>query len=550
VSQTVRSQKLAGQGISPGLAVGSAYVYEGILQHTLQYYAIEEWEVEGECTRIEQAISEVREQLEDAETRVREQCGEALAAVFEAHRAMLDDSSLREELRGELKNELVNAEEVVKRVFRRWQRRLRRGGSGLPTSPDQDVADLGRSLLRRLAGVRAHLLEALPEGSVLVAPHLLPSDTVHLTRGSVVAIVVGHAGPGSHAALLTRELGVPAVAQIPNLLDQIAPHETLLVDGFSGSVVVAPEEATEAAFEKRIGEHRECLKRARRRCREPAQTRDGARVVVMANIGCREDADRAAELGADGIGLYRLESLFLSSRSLPSEAELFGRIRETLQPMAGSPITLRLLDVGGDKAVPWLDLPHESNPFLGRRGIRLLLDFPELLSVQLRTFLQLSQELDVRILVPMVTLAEEMEKVRDLAFDLGAERGFETIPPIGAMIETPAAALCTDTIARSADFLGIGTNDLTQYTMVAGRENPLVAHYFQERHTAVMRLLRMIGEAADDTPLAVCGELAADPEGVSTLLELGIRSLSVAPPRVPYVKEAVRTARLDGAKVD
>jgi phosphoenolpyruvate-protein kinase (PTS system EI component) len=256
----------------------------------------------------------------------------------------------------------------------------------------------------------------------------------------------------------------------------------------------------------------------------------------------------AAAQGADGIGLYRLESLLLSSSSPPSEPELLHEIRKTLEPMADKPVTLRLWDLGGDKTVPWLDLPDEPNPFLGRRGVRLLLDYPELLRNQLRAFLILSQDYGLRVLVPMVTLAEEMERVRDLTDDVAAEIGLSNTPPIGAMMETPAAALCADAIARHADFLSIGTNDLTQYTMVAGRENPFVEDYFRERHPAVTRLVRMICEAANNVPVSLCGELAADPESLPALVELGIRSLSVAPPMVPSVKQTVRDMDLAEAK--
>jgi len=339
---------------------------------------------------------------------------------------------------------------------------------------------------------------------------------------------------------MTSERGIPAVAQLPDLLMEVSSGETVLVDGFAGTVVLRPDEATEAQFRRRIAAQRESDVVIQERCHEVAETRDGTRIEVAANVGTAEDVLLAAENGADGIGLFRLESLLMTSNELPSEPQLLALLRSALEPFTGRPVSLRLLDAGGDKPVPWLDLPDEGNPFLGRRGLRLLLHHPELLEYQLRTFLRLSGERDIRILVPMVTLAEEMEKVRASVERAGRAIGISELPPLGAMIETPAAALCADEIAAHADFLNLGTNDLTQYTMAADRENPTASHYFQDDHRAVLRLVETACEEAGDKPVSICGELAGRPAAVPRLLELGIRTLSVAPPLVPLVKEAVR----------
>ena len=264
----------------------------------------------------------------------------------------------------------------------------------------------------------------------------------------------------------------------------------------------------------------------------------------MANIGCREDAVLAADNGADGVGLYRLEQLYLSRKALPNEDELLEIMRSAVEPIAGKPITIRLLDVGADKKLPSLDLSAEVNPFLGRRGVRVLLAFPELLHTQLRALARLSRVRDVHILVPMVTLAQEMKRLRELLVTAAADVGAEHLPPLGAMIETPAAALCVDEIKQHADFLSVGTNDLTQYTMAAGREDPLVSDYFIDDHPAVRRLLGLVSEAAGDMPLALCGELAGRVDMLPFLLATGIRTFSVAPPLVPTVKEAVRHIRV------
>ena len=277
--------------------------------------------------------------------------------------------------------------------------------------------------------------------------------------------------------------------------------------------------------------------------RQPAQTLDGTVIGVLANVGCREDVSAAVDNGAEGVGLYRLEQFYLSRKTPPSAAELLAELRATFAPLKGKPITVRLLDLGGDKPLPFLKSPPEDNPFLGQRGVRLLLRYPDLLDTQLQALGQFALEHDVRILVPMVTLADEMRQVRSwLAAAIGGGR--EKLPPLGAMIETPAAALSVAEITAHADFLSIGTNDLTQYTMAAGRENPLVNEYFQEDHPAVLRLLRIIVEEAGRVPVALCGELARQLTALPALLKLGLRTLSVAPPLVPGVKESIRQIRL------
>jgi phosphotransferase system enzyme I (PtsI) len=537
---------LSGLGVSPGLAVGQAFVYRDIM-HDLERYDIGTHQVDYEHGRIERAAEKVLADLGLSAARVETELNTDLALIFHAHEAMLRDPALTKELREELEQELVNAEQVVKRVFRRWERRFRAMTDEAARARGDDVADLGRQLQQALAGIRTHVLEAMPPNSVLVATRLLPSDTAHLSRASVVAVVAEFGGPASHAALLTREMGIPAVTHVSAACDAIASGETVLVDGFTGMVALAPDVEAQAGFERRVAEQRASWAAARARCREPATTVDGVTMTIMANVGCREDAVLAAENGADGVGLYRLEQLYLSRKALPTEDELLEIMRSTVEPVVGKPITVRLLDVGADKKLPSLDLSTEVNPFLGRRGVRVLLAYPELLQTQLRALVRLSRERDLHVLVPMVTLAEEMERVRELLVAVTTDLGAERLPPLGAMIETPAAALCVAEIMQHADFLSIGTNDLTQYTMAAGREDPLVSDYFRDDHPAVLRLLGLACEAVGDAPLALCGELASRVDVLPFLVAMGIRSLSVAPPLVPTVKGAVRKIRVTEA---
>jgi phosphoenolpyruvate-protein phosphotransferase (PTS system enzyme I) len=536
---------MVGSAISSGLVIGNAFVYrERQLEALAGADEIEEHQIEEEVQRIERATVTVAEDLRVSARRIETDTNAKLGAIFEAHEAMLQDPGLREEIRKLVQEELISAAHALSRVFRRRERKFRELTEPTHRQHADDVADLGRRLLRAMAGVKTTSLEAMPPGRVLVARRLLPSDTVALPRRAVAGIVLEFGGPGSHAALLAEALGIPTVAQIPNVTAKVADNDELIVDGFRGVVVIDPDTDTQARYTEEIRGAQARSALARQSALEPAYTLDGTMVTVLANVSCREDVVAANDDGADGVGLYRLEQFYLSRKTPPTAAELLAEFRAMFAPVKGKPVTVRLLDLGGDKPLPFLKLPPEDNPFLGLRGVRFLLQYPDLLDTQLKALWQFSREHDVRILVPMVTLAEEMARVRSRFAAVANEANRQGFPPLGAMIETPAAALCMTDIKTHADFLSVGTNDLTQYTMAAGRENPLVNEYFQEDHPAVLRLVRIIVEEAGCVPVAICGELARQLNAIPTLLKLGIRILSVTPPLVPGVKEAIRQIAL------
>jgi phosphoenolpyruvate-protein phosphotransferase len=536
--------RIAGRVLAPGLVIGAAFVYHERSEALAEPQDIERHQVADELKRLDRAMGTVREDLRVSAHRIEADTDAKLAAIFQAHEAMLQDPTLQQEIRTVVEGELISATQALARVFRRWERKFREMAQPAQRHQAEDVADLGRRLLREMAGVKTTLLEKMPPGRVLVARRLLPSDTVALPRRAVVGIVLEFGGPGSHAALLAEALGIPTVAHIPKATETIADDDVLIVDGVRGEVIVNPVEATHARYTAAIEGVQTWSAEVKQLAQQPACTRDGIPIAVLANVGCREDVTAAVDDGADGVGLYRLEQFYLSRKTPPTATELLAEWREMFAPLRGKPLTMRLLDLGGDKPLPFLKLPAEDNPFLGRRGVRLLLRYPDLLDTQLQALWQFSQEHDVRILVPMVTLAEEMAQVRSRLAALVKDTGQDKLPLLGAMIETPAAALSVKDIIAHADFLSIGTNDLTQYTMAAGRENPLVSDYFREDHPAVLRLVRTVVEESGQIPVAVCGELARQVDAIPALLKLGIRSLSVAPPLVPGVKETVRQVAL------
>jgi phosphoenolpyruvate-protein phosphotransferase len=505
--------------------------------------AIARDQIAGEWSRILTSFEQTRRELDDSALRIEEQFDAALAGIFRAHGMMLDGILSSGEIERELES-LVGAEAAVRRVFRRLHERfMALKGPTLQQRAD-DVADLGRRVLRHLRGVDGSSLEHVPKGNVLVVERLLPSDVVALSRRGVAAIVVGALASGAHAALLAREKRIPVVAGPPGIVHRIRNLEELLVDGSRGTIVVSPDAETRRTFQARLEAFDRAAVRCRGACRVPAFTLDGELVTVEANLGAHDDVELAIDNGADGVGLFRIEQLYLARALPPSEDELFEELRALTAPLRGRPVTIRLLDVGGDKPVPFLPFPVEPNPSLGRRGVRLLLEYPQLVRTQLAALFRLAQEQDVRILVPMVTLEEDIREMRVL-FDAtletfpGAKR-----PPFGAMIETPAAALGVATITRHVDFLSVGTNDLAQYTLAAGRDDPAVSHYYDDTHAAVLRLLAIAITDAPGVPIALCGELAGREETMPELLRLGFRSLSMAPGLIPGAKELIRGVRL------
>ncbi len=534
---------LVGKGVSPGLAQGKAFVYRDILQRDSELYVIDPAQIENEKARIEDAIDDVRQSLMLDAQRIEERLGKQLADIFLAQEAILLDPAVVEELKRTLEVERINAEQVVRTVFRLLARRFRDMRNDMFRARGDDIDDLSRRLLLSLAGISAHSLEHLPTNTVLVARHLLPSDTVFLSRLSTVAVLAEFAGPAAHAALLARELGIPCVGGIAELLESVHTGDVVLVNGDQGTAVVNPTARARHRFAKdldQVRQRRETMAHVSRR--ERAVTVDGSEVAVMANVRSREDVELAMHCGADGIGLFRTEPFFLSTKHLPSDREFADFLLNSLHLAQGRYVDVRLLDVGADKNPLYLHLPSEPDPFLGRRGVRVLLEYPELLEAQLRAVLEVSQYFSIGVLIPMVTTERDVIKVAQRFRQLADDIGIRTLPRLGAMIETPAAALSIPSLKKHVNFFSIGSNDLTQYTLAAGRENPLVTEYFIDDHPSILRLIELVIKESGDTPVSLCGELAGRIDLIPSLLRAGLRSFSVPATLVPDVKDAIKQA--------
>lgn len=532
--------RLSGTSLGPGLAAGKAFVYRDILEEELRTYEVKSQEVDTECQRVRKAARQVEEALKESEKRAREHIGDYQADIFSAHSVMLNELVESREIRDEILQQGVNAEAAIHCVFQRWARRMYADESTRFIERGDDVRDLGRRLLRALTGIKRHPLENIPPGSILVARYLLPSDAIFFARHRVGAIITEFGSAGSHCALLIRQMGIPGLCSISKAAKKINSDDLILVDGYREIAIVRPSEKIQRQFEKNIQTSRSRTKEAKQFCHDPAVTESGVNVPVMANVAKRADVQLSLENGADGVGLYRLEGLFMLRKNLPTEQELTEEILHTLAPLHDMPAIVRLLDVGSDKDIPYLEFEDEPAPCLGLRGVRVLLAYPNLLKLQIRALLHVSQEMNIQIMVPMVTVAEDMQAIQKAVKEEAANMGISEVPPLMAMIETPAAALSVPAILKYADAISLGTNDLTQHTMATGRENPLVQHYFRDEHAVVMRLVKLAAEEAGEVPVGICGELAGKPSAVPLLLESGIQFLSVAPPLIPTIKEAVR----------
>ena len=534
---------LVGEGVSPGLAKGQAFIYIDVLKRESELYKIDDAQVDEEKARIDKAIDDVRQSLTIDVKRIESQLGKRSADIFRAQETMLLDPSVIEELKRTLEAERINAEQVIRTVFRLIAGRFRELNDEVLRERGDDVDDLSRRLLLALAGIHAHSLENLPANTVLIARRLLPSDTVFLSRSTTIAVVAEFAGRAAHAALLARELGIPCVGGVPKLLEKVHTGDVVLVDGTEGKAVVNPDSRVLQGYEDALNE-------VRKRNKSVAQglqigrtvSLDGIEVSVMANVRSREDVELAMKCGSDGIGLFRTEPFFMSMKHFPSDREFANFLFDSLSPAQGKYVDVRLLDIGADKNPIYLHLPPEPDPFLGRRGVRVLLEYPDLFDAQLRAMLEVSQQFSIGILIPMVTTESDVVQVAEQLHRLADEMGIRVLPRIGAMVETPAAALSISSLKKHVDFFSIGSNDLTQYTMAAGRENPMVTQYFIDDHPTILRLIELVVEESGDTPVSLCGELAGRVDVMPSVLRTGLRSLSVPASLVPDVKNAIRNS--------
>jgi phosphotransferase system enzyme I (PtsI) len=545
---TPKEIRFEGAGVSPGIARGRVHVARDEMEDVVRY-RIAPSQVTDEITRFETALIQTRMQILQMQQRIAESIGAKDAAIFDAHLLVVEDRTLIDEVLRKLETDLCNVEWIFQEVATRYAETLNRIDDPYLRERALDIQDVTKRVIRNLQGKGPKTFLALDEPHILVAHNLTPSDTASINKTNVLGVATDLGSRTSHAAILARSLNIPAIVGLHDITAKLETGQHVLLDGNDGWLIVDPTPRTLADYAQ-IESRRAKVTAKLKELRETiSTTRDGHHIVLSANIELPGDVDAVQANGAEGVGLYRTEFLYLNRPSLPTEDEQYEVYRKVAERVRPDPLIIRTFDLGGDKLAPGtVDIADELNPFLGWRAIRFCLENIEIFKTQLRAILRASSVGNVKIMFPMISGLDELrraiavldeckEELRSSKIDM-AER-----LEVGAMIEIPSAAICASVLAPEVDFLSIGTNDLIQYALAVDRVNEKIAHLYQPTHPAVLRLLKMIADAAHDHNLwvGVCGEMAADIALIPLLLGLGMDELSTAAILVPRVKRAVQS---------
>ena len=546
---------LKGTGVSAGVAKGTALVISCGYRSAAPRRSILASEVESERSRFEAALARAASELVALQKDVSERIGRSQADLFGAQLLALEDRGLRDQVLLIVQEKRVNVEAALSEVIDKYTRTLDAVPDAYLRERAADVRDVGRRVLSSLIERQGRDGPEIPDGAIVVAEELLPSVTARLQLDRGRALVTERGSKFSHSSILARSLGTPAVAGVPEASLRIKTGDRLIVDGVAGVVFVNPETSVEREYDRLEAELRAYKEGLRHLVGLPSVTLDGTTIPLLANINKFADTEAALLYEADGIGLYRTEFAFSIRPRFPTEDEQYEFLARAAERFHPRKVVFRLLDLGGDKVLPYFPLPPSRNPSLAQRGVRLLLRHLDVLKPQLRAFLRVSAEHPASILLPVVAGVEEVRQAREVVRQVqdeltAAGKRFNREIPVGAMIEIPSAALMARTLAEEVDFLSLGTNDLVQYVLAADRDDESIPSSYQPLHPGVLRLIHSVAEAARsaDRELTICGEMAGDPNHTELLLGLGLREFSVAPGEMLEVKNAIRTVRLDDAR--
>jgi phosphotransferase system enzyme I (PtsI) len=535
-----------GVPISPGVSVARVYRVDDVLaRHNPAL--LDAAALSAEVTRFEDAAAAVAKELDATVERVGKLVGDQEAEIFRAHRLLLRDPALISKVTNRILQEHQDAATALKATLDEYTTLFQQISDDYIRERLSDVRDVVGRLLSHLSFPDRSACLA-PNESVILATHeILPSQAVMFDRLPVAGIMTETGGATGHAAILARSLGIPAVSNLKGLLQDLHTGDLAVLDGREGVVYLRPSPEVETAYRKLQREYVHLRDRLVKNRDQVAITQDGTRVEMMANVNGAPDAAAAVRVGAEGVGLYRTEYVFLMHHAVPTEDEQYEAYRAVIEAAPNRTVTIRTLDLGGDKHVPYLGTVRETNPMMGWRSIRLTTDYPEFFRTQLRAILRASVHGHVKVMFPMVTTLEETVRLQEWLHQTQHELRSENVPipdsvPFGVMIEVPGAALCIDAILDHVDFVSIGSNDLIQYVMAADRDNPKVAHLCDPFTPAIYRLFHHVISAcvARNKPVTICGEMAGRPRCVLALFGMGMRSFSMSPGFVPSVKELIR----------
>ena len=550
----MKDRLLRGIGVSPGLAIGAAVVVQSALPD-VPHRVVPRSQVDREMRRLRAAVKDVQRHIADLKARAAERAGPEEARIFDAQMLMLEDKDFLGAVEDLIRENHLTAEKAFE--FKALEQRDAWTSVGSARLRDR-IADLNGVMVRVVRHLM-HLgnddMEGFPQGSIVVAREIGPGLTVQMDRAQVIGLVSEEGTRTSHAAILAHSMGMPAVMGLTGALGRIHTGTLLLIDGSRGTVLLDPTQQEIVEANVRDVKDHERVVELERGVSLPAVTTDGLRIALRGNVDLPEEINAARAHGAEGVGLLRTEFFVTGHSTLPSEDEQTRYFSRVGKAFPDHPVVIRTFDLGGDKFPAAFQAPTEANPFLGWRAIRVCLDQPEMFRAQIRAILRAAVDTQLHLMIPLVTRISEIERTRELVAEEGANLQQEGVAaaasvPVGVMVETPAAAVLADRFVAASDFLSVGTNDLTQYTLVVDRGNARLADRFTPHDPSVLRLLQQVADAAcaAKKPASVCGEMASDPLSAFLLIGLGYETLSVAPPSLPRIRWLVRQVSREAAR--
>lgn len=526
------SNTLTGIAASAGIAIAKAFVHE---EPDFTVKQKEASNKEKEVERLTEALAQSTKELEEIKQKALKELGEDKAEIFSAHLLVLSDPELIDSVKGKINDDGVTAEYALNEVADMFITMFENMDNAYMQERAADIRDVSRRVLGHLMGIQVVSLAAIAEDTVIIAHDLTPSDTAQLNPSVIKGFATDIGGRTSHSAIMSRSLEIPAVVGTKQATKTIANGDMIIVDGIDGDVLINPSEEELATYKQKQQQFAAQKAEWAKLVNEKTVTKDGVHVELAANIGTPQDLDGVLSNGAEGIGLYRTEFLYMGRTELPSEEEQFEAYKEVVERMEGKPVVIRTLDIGGDKELPYLDLPEEMNPFLGFRAIRLCLEKQDMFRDQLRALLRASAYGNLKIMFPMIATIEELREAKEILADEKEKLKAEGVTvseelEVGIMVEIPSTAVASPQFAKEVDFFSIGTNDLIQYTMAADRMNERVSYLYQPYHPAVLRLIDMVIKAAhaEGKWVGMCGEMAGDEIAIPLLLGLGLDEFSMS----------------------